>query len=53
MPSVIQIAIASKLLKNNFLILGINVGFFHAEIMLGQKPIWGPIIIFIFFASYF
>ena len=23
------------------LLLGINSGFFHAEIMLGQKPIWG------------
>ena len=38
---------ASKPLKNNLLLLGINTGFFHAEIMLGQKPICGPIIIFI------
>ena len=29
------------------LLLRINSGFFHAEIMLGQKPIWSRIIMFI------
>ena len=38
---------ASKPLKNHFLLLGTNAGFFHAEIRLGKKPIWGVVPIFI------
>ena len=39
---------ASKPLKNHFLLLGTNAGFFHAEIRLGKKPIWGRIIIMLY-----